>query len=1097
MLKRGCLNALLVAGTAAGASFLPACGGGGGGGSSNAPGDTSGSVITLAGPPGRLSRTIQEANQDNGATPPPSLPPTVSTDNHWIRLEFPFPIDASTILENSTQTSAFSYLNGNITITDPKGEHVPGMALVNGVDVFGVNHAADTGFPHDVQNGVDLNLGPNVFLYVADTDRNLSTIAAFGYKAGANNARDEIKNVAFHINGFLDTVRVTCAAVNGASFNAVWTFHIGLTNDTRPPHVLHVLSEINDPTAPLNDSTADVHSSFIVEFSEPVVPKSVGVSAALNGTPYNGNLPLMPIQPPLPNTALSTTVTTAIGTVFIPFDCNPLNINNLATYRLTPLIDLPPKVSVDLVVRAITANTNATTLVGDSPMDLAGNHYDGEDADSNGVPDGTDLTVPFTTGPGPALVNVPVSPEVVYWAPASGNGIGAIDLNGWGLTTNKPGANAGNRNLAPIITKSWIDGAGCEANPGGSNLASGIGLWASPGGSATPLDPCTALPMLEFGHNRYWWPVGTGSYPYGPVANKTNGENFWFAPNDPGNPGTPFPGVNEGSSGLETLCRDSSGDVILTGRDFGSVGVVNDMIVGDFLDVVYFDSSSPKTNTSLHNSFFNGGTTGRGNSIADPPTPNPPPLRFWVGLPTIGVVIDQADPTAPPLLLEGDEVFCGFRYQTTGFQQLRPNPVNPNSFDQTIFPHFASGPGGQSATQIFTFSSRQQIGNFLYATDATTKEVHAINSNTMRVISSFSTPDPTGLAIAPDMSRIYVTNFGFDSVSVIGSDPLSPSFHQEIARIEVGAGPKSICVQPDNEDVLVCNFNGNSISFISVGSLTVRKTMDALISQPWDVAATPRQIDLNTPTPTGPQTFGWGCDVWFAYISNFGSNSVAVYESGPDGPQGFGIDNIRGTLPTSDQVAFLIEPKGLCASPLANPSGLLAGGCFVAHRDENGFGRVSHCQFTQQALFGPLPIVAPPGFFIPPGFTDRQFEITATWGNTDSNRLAGSRPVDVALADMNVTAYQSRPSTAPNLGATASVPPHVEVTGRVNSKHPIRVASPVSFSAITPDRVYVSFDDTSAIQSLDCLSTIGTIINTIPAEPSVSGMKRLMGYWKQ
>ena len=42
----------------------------------------------------------------------------------------------------------------------------------------------------------------------------------------------------------------------------------------------------------------------------------------------------------------------------MPFDREPLNArNNLAAYRLKPLIDLPPNTSVDLVVRPITNNT--------------------------------------------------------------------------------------------------------------------------------------------------------------------------------------------------------------------------------------------------------------------------------------------------------------------------------------------------------------------------------------------------------------------------------------------------------------------------------------------------------------------------------------------------------------------------------------------------------------------------------------------------------------------------------------------------------------------------------------------------------------------
>jgi hypothetical protein len=1064
--------------------FNPSCGGGGGSG--GAPIHDSDPIIPLIGPvagggSGRLSRTIDEANRDAGANPPPSLPASVAADNHWIRLEFPFPIDPSSVLENSPATAPFSYLNGNVTITDPAGDHVPGLALVNGVDVFGVSHATEDGFPHDVQGMVDRNVGPNVLLYVADVDGDLSTRAALGYQTGPpnDNSKVEIQDVASHVNGALDTIRVAVGEVNGRSFHGVWTFHLGSLPDLRRPAVLRIDSETKDPTQPLNDASADVSSSFIVEFSKLMVPKSVGKSAALNGTPYNANLPLAPFVAPFPNVALTATVNTAVGTLFVPFDCNPINSNNLATYRLRPLVDLPASTSLDVVVRAITTNTNAGSGIGDAPIDLAANPYDGQDGDGDGLPDGADLRRTFSVGPGAALVNIPVSPEVIYWLPSGGDGIGAIDLNGRGITTNAPGANAGDRSKAILITKRWLNGAGCEVNPGGWNPVSGIGLWAHPGDLPTPTDPCTNAPMLEFGHNRYHWPLGTGSFAYGPVANQSNGEDIWKAPNDPGNPGTPFPGVNEGSSGFETLCRDSSGEVILTGRQFGRVGTITDLIVGEFLDVAYYDSVNFKTNTLFHVSFFNGGITGRGNTIADPPTPNPPPLRYWVGLPTIGVVIDQANPTAPPLLLEGDEVFCGFRY-VNGFQQLEPNTIRPDAPDQTVFPHFAVGPGFQSASAIFTFSSRQQIGNFLYATDATSREVHAINSNTMRVIASIATPDPSGLGISPDLSRLFVSNSSHDNVSVIACDPLRPSFHREIARISVGSGPRAICVQPDHEDVLVCNFNGNSVSIVNATTLVTRKSVDALISSPIDIEATPRQ-----------NGFGWGAQVWFAYISNLSGNSVAVYESGPDGPQGVGIDNIRGTLPTSDQPGELIEPRGLSASPLSNALGLLAGGCVVAHRDEDGFGRVTHLQFTHQAIYGPLPLAPPPGFFIPPGFLDRQVEITGSWGNEPSNRLISNEPVDVAFADLNVAAFQSSPSLSPNLGAF-SVPPNPDRTGRINSKHPIRGGGA---AAVSPDRLYVAFADTDSIQVL-AAGSAGVLLGIVPG-PGFTGVKKVVSYWRQ
>jgi YVTN family beta-propeller protein len=1055
-------------------------------------------VIVLSGPTGRLSQTPDEANKSNGANPPPMLAPTVTTTNHWFRLEFPFAIARSAVLENSPLTAPFSYLNGAITVTDVTGDHVPGLAMVNGVDVFGVNHAGDAGFPHDVQGGKDKNLGSNVLLYVADLDRNLQTIAAFGYKLDPLlvNKHDEITDsLTQHVNGPLDTVRITLAEVAGVKFDAVWSFHIGTTKDVRKPYVIRVTSEVKDPTQPLNAASADVHSTFLVEFSEPMVPNSVGEFAFSGNTYYNANLPRYPFVAPFPDVTMTATVGSSVGTLYVPFDCKPINTNNLATYRFTPVIDLPAKSSLDLLVRSLTQNTNAGNGVGRSAIDLAGNNYDGQDANGDGTPDGTDLRTTFAIGPGAGVVNIPVSPEVVYWLPASGNGVGAVDLDGMGLTTNAPFANVNDRSRAWMITKLWINGGGCEVNPGGANLSSGIGMIAHPGGAATPLDACTGLPMKEFGHNRYWYPVGTGSYLYGPGPNASRSEP-WEAPADPGNTGTPAPGVNEGSSGFETICRDSTGDAILTGSQFGRVGVINDLVVGDFLDVVYSDNVNPHAFDQLHVGIFNKGATGRGNLISDPPAPNPPPIRYWAGLPTIGVVLDHVNGDRPPLLLEGEEVFGGWRYPTWGFQQVKANPNNVAAPDVNVFPGFGVGPGLQSATQIFTYSSRQQIGNFLYATDASTHEVRVLNSNTMRVITSISTPDPTGLAISPDLTKLYVTNSSADNVSVIACDPTKDNFHQELARVPVGRGPRAVCVQPDGEDVFVCNYLGNTVSIVSTANLAVRKTLDSLMSGPFDVEATPRQIEPTSPNPNMPTMIGFACGVYFAYVSNSTGNNVCVYESGPDGPQGIGINDVRGALPDANTNPnyVLIDPRGLCYSPFANPSGLYAGGCFVAHRDENGFGRVSHIQFTTQAIFGPIPVHAPPNTAIPPGFRDRKFDVVGTWGNTDSNHLVGSIPTDVTLSDFATTAYHNSPSAAPNL-ANTSVPPVVERTGRLNSKHPMRLNTPSCYPAVTPDRLYVSFEDTDTIQVL-APTSVGVILNTLPGT-GVGGVKKLGAYFRQ
>ncbi|MFO0982429.1 MAG: hypothetical protein U1E76_11955 [Planctomycetota bacterium] len=337
-----------------------------------------------------------------------------------------------------------------------------------------------------------------------------------------------------------------------------------------------------------------------------------------------------------------------------------------------------------------------------------------------------------------------------------------------------------------------------------------------------------------------------------------------------------------------------------------------------------------------------------------------------------------------------------------------------------------------------------------------------LNSNTFRVLTSIDLPDPWGVGIMPHLRQLYVSNFGDDSVSVVGTDPSAADFHQESVRIPVGHGPRAVSCQPDAEDVLVANWVGNTMDIINPGTNTVRKTITALMNQPFDIVVTERQS-------AGYQ--GFGSAIYFAYISNFGSNTVVVFESGPDGPFGIGLDNIRGEVPTDagqDDIK-LIEPRGMTYDFGVNREGVYAGGVYVAHRDENGRGVVSRIQFTHQPVFGPIIINPPPGFFQPPGFSDRRFQVVSQWGTSPQSRLSGTSPTDVALSDLDVGGYQKLPTGGANLGSIAVTPGlYSNIAG---SKHVWRIQPapgttyypPGPWRAVYPDRLYIAYSDTGTI----------------------------------
>jgi hypothetical protein len=269
----------------AGAMLLLASGCGGGGGSSaGLNGGDSDPVIPLVGNPGVLSQTPTEANSSDGSVAPPNYDAQVTSTSHWFRIVSRH-VNRSSLLSKGSIYLPFSTLNGNITVNDKNGAHVPGIAMLNGTDAFGVNRSKQSGFPHDVQGGVDMNVGPNVFLYVADVDGNLATPAAWGPSPDG---------VTDTTTATVDLVRVGVSSVNGWSANTLWTFRVGTTALSDPPSVASVASEVKDPTDPTNPNSTASRGSFIVQFSEPMVPQSVGRSAALNGFPFDANLPVPP-----------------------------------------------------------------------------------------------------------------------------------------------------------------------------------------------------------------------------------------------------------------------------------------------------------------------------------------------------------------------------------------------------------------------------------------------------------------------------------------------------------------------------------------------------------------------------------------------------------------------------------------------------------------------------------------------------------------------------------------------------------------------------------------------------------------------------------
>ncbi|HTV83401.1 MAG TPA: hypothetical protein VME18_12180 [Acidobacteriaceae bacterium] len=158
---------------------------------------------------------------------------------------------------------------------------------------------------------------------------------------------------------------------------------------------------------------------------------------------------------------------------------------------------------------------------------------------------------------------------------------------------------------------------------------------------------------------------------------------------------------------------------------------------------------------------------------------------------------------------------------------------------------------------------------------------------------------PFGVAIAPDNSRIYVTNGGSDCVTVIDTprllayirahrqsfaEDLAASGHYVIAHIAAGRNPRGLVLSEDGAWLYVANRLDDTISVISTRTLEIAKTIR--LAGPKNVTALRR----------GEQTF---YSAQYAFQGQFGCSNCHI-DSTFDGlqwnlePAGFGrniVDN--------------------------------------------------------------------------------------------------------------------------------------------------------------------------------------------------------------
>jgi hypothetical protein len=658
-----------------------------------------------------------------------------------------------------------------------------------------------------------------------------------------------------------------------------------------------------------------------------------------------------PLQPwtvgPLP-TGTTPTLSSAISITFgpnqkvvnVPFEVLPPSVYDLSVWELIPAFGFPgegPELFQCGVFNRITLAVNAGQL-----QDLRQN------------PNSQAAETFFETGEGPGLVNAPVTPDAIYVGRLGATpGVSVIDLNGFGQGTGNP----------------TFDYTYTSFPEGSSNFPNNPNL----GIQGSVLRP----PLLP--------PVCT---------------------------------VDGGSAGVFTLTCDSAlQDLLLRAPVVTSIG---DMALGHPLDLVFNNGQEPSgcqagggnlcaargrkvIQVAFANTSPNAGSApgnlpnapavglsnmvpGGGNVVSWGPHPNPPPLIFpplcvspFIGgqEPTSFEVIQPPPPVTPNgqslsnLLTPGDP-----------FGQPNANPPIPPSGTLTRSQNcYFEGPSPvRPVEQCQDYMIRQQVGQFLYVTDRARREIVVLNSNRFTVLGRIPVSDPTDLAMGPNLDLLAVSNQKASTVSFIDINPASATFHQVVKTTDVGAGPRGISWDPGNEDIIVCNELEGSISIISAASLEVRKQVSSHLTQPFDVAIQQRQFN-----------FGFFRNVYFAFIMNR-NGDLALFESGPNGVNGWGYDDVIGVAPFTFQ-----NPKRI-AIDFSNPNGsvwVLHENQLLPNGNQSGLqgGAVTNV-FIDSAITGQLPLNV--NSLLIPQFRDMALGIKDSVG---PDRLTGI-PVDIALDDM-------------------------------------------------------------------------------------------------
>jgi len=837
--------------------------------------------------------------------------PNGDSGNHYIHARFRMPIDIDSVLDPAASSAGSAHLLGTITMiaVDPINgttTHIPGRAFIGG-KTYGNTPDPEDPTKRVLETWVSVKDGQLVANDVNGSQPGLGFPGTKSPFAGSVELADPRSFVYVpDSDGNLNTPETF---PTGVQVRLQMTEGVQGQNGKKLKDQAVASATVGDDTVKPEVKVAGAEQIPVIipgngDFDvDPTTPITIEftepVQIATLGDLADGS------TPDLASAVLLQFGPTATMTT-VPYSVMPRSVYDFTSAILTPVYAFPgagPEFEDCGAFNEVTVRVNSEQF-----EDLIGN-----------VNDGSPSTF-FLTGVAPGLVNAPVSPDVVYASRIEQDpSISVIDLNGFGASSGNPTYDAscpikkGNTNYpnnpnvklqGPQLTPPLIQG-GCPFN----------------GGSAGPF----TLTLDSTLNSR----LVTA-----PIIESVSDMMLGHALDNVYNNGDPF-GCQSGGG---NLCAATGLKIVAIGQ--GGASTV-----------------APSTLSTAPIKTVYGGE----NLMSWAPHPNPPPMVFpplcisptlAVQEPTSVLMLNLIPPKVN-LLVPGPIPL--------GIPSACQPPQNLLSPEQNAF-FQGPYPPTELVANCFQFAYRQQIGQFLYVADRVAGEVVVLNSNRMSVIDRIKVPDPTSLAMSPDLDFLAVTNQGANSVSFISIDPLSSGYHQVVKTTIVGSKPTGIAWESGNEDILVCNSGSNTVTIISAFTLTVRKTLTNQLFGPIDVVTTPRQLG-----------FGLFRGVYYGYILN-SNGTISLFESGPDGVNGWGYDQIIG------QPSFKFQNPKAIQPDVSN----LNSAIWVAHEYQLDFdgsqtgsdGGALTNMFIESGTIGIIPL--DPGFFADPSLRDLNFAINAS-----------------------------------------------------------------------------------------------------------------------